>query len=146
MSTTFSTVSRERPETETILVSIASVLPDAQLREPEGTGRLEVVSIDGVEAFAVVLPRLIQVPGEVMRLAAGKQLIAFQDASVPAVFAPLVSTTTPTSDPGHEDLWWVDLILRNGFPDGHDIASRVAQNLAARTRGVTLLPAGEKNT
>lgn len=141
MSTTYSIVSRERPETETVLVSIASVLPDAHIGDPEGASRLEVVSAEGVDVFAVLLPRLIQVPGEVMRLAEGKRLVAFQDASVPAIFAPWVTTTAPPPDPGHEDLWWMDLVLRNGVPDGDDIASRVAQNIAARTRGVTLAPA-----
>ena len=84
--------------------------------------------------LAVELPRLIRVPGEVSRLLAGASVNAVEGAPIPSVF----SDDPDFAEPEHQDLWWQEITIRNGIPDGESLGYRLAQNIAVRCRGAVV--------
>jgi hypothetical protein len=143
MSSTVTVVALDEPGQDVVMVSLLAVVPREYVRQAADSTLLEVEDGSGTTMFAVELPRLIRVPGEVSRLLAGAGVNAMEGAPIPSVF----SDDPDFAEPEHQDLWWQEISIRNGIPDGELLGYRLAQNIAVRCRGAVVghqLPTGEQ--
>jgi hypothetical protein len=143
MSNTVTVVALDEPDQDVVMVSLLAVVPQEYVRQAADSTLLEVEDGHGTTMFAVELPRLIRVPGEVSRLLAGASVNAVEGAPIPSVF----SDHPDFADPEHQDLWWQEITVRNGIPDGEALGYRLAQNIAVRCRGAVVghqLPGSEE--
>lgn len=134
MSNTVTVVALDEPDQDVVMVSLLAVVPQEYVREAAGNALLEVEDGTGTTLLAVELPRLVRVPGEVSRLLAGAAVTAIEGTPIPSIF----SDDPDFAEPEHQDLWWQEITVRNGIPDGDSLGYRVAQNIAVRCRGAVV--------
>ena len=134
MSYRWTVLSTEEPTRRLIVESLLETMPDKSMREAAEGQVIEIVDGERVPV-AVELPRLIQVPGEVLRLGKGANVSAPAGSGVPAFF-------TAEGSGSAEPLWWLDVYATGGAHDGAALADALCHAVARRTRGVVLLPEG----
>lgn len=130
-------VSTGEPDGRTVVQALAGTMPDMSMREAAAGEVLEI--LDGSSVPLVVeLPRLIQLPGEVMRLHPGADVSAPAGSAIPDFF-----TAEGTGSPA--PLWWLEVHATGGAPDGGRLADALTHALARLTGGVVLLPDGVRS-
>ncbi|MCC3297180.1 hypothetical protein [Arthrobacter caoxuetaonis] len=134
MSYRWTVLSTEEPSRRVIVESLLETMPDKSMREAAEGQVIEIVDGERVPV-AVELPRLIQVPGEVLRLGKGANVSAPAGSGVPAFF-------TAEGSGSAQPLWWLDVYATGGAHDGGALADALCHAVARRTNGVVLLPEG----
>lgn len=127
-------VSAGEPDRRTIVQALFDTMPENSIREAAAGEVLEILDGDNVP-LVVELPRLIQLPGEVMRLHPGAEVSAPAGSAIPEFF-----TAEGTGSPA--PLWWLELYAASGAPDGGRLADALSHAIARLTGGVVLLPDG----
>ncbi|MER2133527.1 MAG: hypothetical protein ABS910_02470 [Arthrobacter sp.] len=134
MSARWVVVSAGEPDRRTIVQALFDTMPENSIREAAAGEVLEILDGDNVP-LVVELPRLIQLPGEVMRLHPGAEVSAPAGSAIPEFF-----TAEGTGSPA--PLWWLELYAASGAPDGGRLADALSHAIARLTDGVVLLPDG----
>ncbi|MCC9194069.1 hypothetical protein LOC59_10505 [Arthrobacter sp. zg-Y916] len=134
MSYRWTVLSTEEPSRRVIVESLLETMPDKSMREAAEGQVIEIVDGERVPV-AVELPRLIRVPGEVLRLGKGANVSAPAGSGVPAFF-------TAEGSGSAQPLWWLDVYATGGAHDGGALADALCHAVARRTAGVVLLPEG----
>ena len=134
MSSRWVVVSTGEPDRRTVVEALASTMPDMSMREAAAGEVLEILDGDSVP-LVIELPRLIRLPGEVMRLHPGAEVSAPAGSAIPKFF-----TAEGTGSPA--PLWWLEVYAASGAPDCGRLADALSHAIARLAGGVVLLPDG----
>ena len=137
MSSRWVVVSTGEPDRRTVVQALAEIMPEKSMREAAAGEVLEILDGDSVP-LVVELPRLIQLPGEIMRLHPGAEVSAPAGSAIPEFFT---AEGTGSAAP----LWWLEVYATGGVPDGGRLADAFSHALARLTGGVVLMPDGVRS-
>ncbi|MBF4992946.1 hypothetical protein ITX31_02325 [Arthrobacter gandavensis] len=137
MSARWVVVSTGEPDRRTVVQAFAETMPEKSMREAAAGQVLEILDADSVP-LVLELPRLIRLPGEVLRLHSGADVSAPAGSAVPEFFT---AEGTGSAAP----LWWLEIHATGGVPDGGRLADALSHTLARLTGGVVLLPDGARS-
>lgn len=134
MSARWTVVSADEPHRRAVVEALLETMPAMSMREAAAGEVLEILDGDRVPVV-LELPRLIKVPGEVLRLHPGADVSAPAGSPIPAFFT---AEGTGSAQP----LWWLEIHAASGAAGGGNLADALSHAIAGRTRGVVLLPEG----